>query len=610
MDSAYNCTLRVLVVDADPLRRDRLIGKLRQRFQDVFAAEGQGPQLLEDAQHKVLALRCHAAVVVPALAEAAGWEVELDRLAVWLAPAGIVICALRPDDRLAFLAGRRGMEYVRYNDPPSDLCAAVEACGRQGCRCQLRVSWPHEDFAATVAQKLKKQPDEVRLEHLHDLVGRIFPQAESVELTLLETLRGTALIGPAVWRAVVLLASERLPLTEARRIPKVLKIGPGEEIAREVRNYRRYVDGWLLQNRQAWLERHARLWHLGAVTYAFLGVSPQEMVPFRQFYLHSQAPEVLEVLRQLFTETCRNWYQKEERQHIEGVRLFELYDEPLRLQKRMEDRLDTASAALTFPGIPRPLPNPALWALDVGRRSVSEHITTCITHGDLHSDNFFVDRSRQAWLIDFEHTGPSHALRDFVELEADLKLRLTAVSPVDLSALAALEHSLLLGEALTDGLIPAAAVAGSPHLLKAFQVVAGLRHLAHIATGVTSLREYQHTLLYETLFMATLSRLHPHVRERALCSAALIAEHLRNGAGPPPAREALPRLELDALPRQPQPEAAARLEAYQSYLRICQQSLEIQQSVYNGQPPPELQEDIQHILAEERRAGEALHALR
>ncbi len=57
-------------------------------------------------------------------------------------------------------------------------------------------------------------------------------------------------------------------------------------------------------------------------------------------------------------------------------------------------------------------------------------------------------------------------------------------------------------------------------------------------------------------------------------------------------------------------EAAARLEAYQSYLRICQQSLEIQQSVYNGQPPPALQEGIQHILAEERRAGEALHALR
>ena len=77
-----------------------------------------------------------------------------------------------------------------------------------------------------------------------------------------------------------------------------------------------------------------------------------------------------------------------------------------------------------------------------GKGQVFDSLTTCVAHGDLHADNFFVDSTHMTWLIDFEHTGRTHALRDFVELEADIKLRLSAYPDDDLGGLAALERGL------------------------------------------------------------------------------------------------------------------------------------------------------------------------
>jgi len=50
---AYNCQLRVLVVEANPLRRTTLINKLRHQFSAVFAAEGEGEVLLAEAARLV-----------------------------------------------------------------------------------------------------------------------------------------------------------------------------------------------------------------------------------------------------------------------------------------------------------------------------------------------------------------------------------------------------------------------------------------------------------------------------------------------------------------------------------------------------------------------------
>ena len=60
---AYNCMLRVLVVEANPLRRTTLINKLRHQFSAVYAAEGAGEALLEDSERLVREACCHVAVV-------------------------------------------------------------------------------------------------------------------------------------------------------------------------------------------------------------------------------------------------------------------------------------------------------------------------------------------------------------------------------------------------------------------------------------------------------------------------------------------------------------------------------------------------------------------
>jgi hypothetical protein len=609
--SEYNCQLRVLVVESNPIRRNSLLKKLQRRFPDVYAADGEGDALVRDARQQVDARRCHVAVIVPEADDPTDPLTDLNALMNLLAPAGIVICAIRPDDRLAFMAGRLAMEYVRYEDPPSELWAAVEARGRQNCQCHLQVQWPQEELAANVASKLKMDEGEVTAEHLYDLLGRMFPDAGRVTLRPLPALTTTTLIASAVRRSVVLWASEQHPMAETERIPKAIKIGPVDEIELEVRNYQRYVDGWLLQNRQARMENHARLWHLGAITYTFLGLTPNDMVPFRSFYLKRSAREILLVLRQLFLETCRNWYTKE-RNVVTGMRLFELYDTPLQLQTRLEERADTVNAHQSFPDVPFPLPNPALWALDVGRRADSQPVTTAITHGDLHCDNFFVDRSRQAWLIDFGQTGPGHALRDFVELEADIKLRLTPFHPSENPALVALERALLAPTTINGPILPPPELAGDQRLRKVFQVITGLRHLASQATGVVDATEYYQALLYETLFMGTLRRLHDSVRDRARLSAALVAERLKQppeAAASPPA---VPQFTADHLRGLAHHDAAQQLITHGHYVQSCLDALNAQGCVYNSDDslPPVLVEQVRHLEREIDRTTRVLQTLK
>jgi len=65
------------------------------------------------------------------------------------------------------------------------------------------------------------------------------------------------------------------------------------------------------------------------------------------------------------------------------------------------------------------LPNPLHWLA----RDEATVMPVCrsITHGDLQADNILMNDAGDCWLIDFYRTYPSHILRDFVELETDIK---------------------------------------------------------------------------------------------------------------------------------------------------------------------------------------------
>jgi len=154
-------------------------------------------------------------------------------------------------------------------------------------------------------------------------------------------------------------------------------------------------------------------------------------------------------------------------------------------------------------------------------------------------------------------------------------------------------------------LLPVPALVEQPRSLKAFQVIAGLRHLACQATGITGQREYLEALLYETRFMATLRRLHPDVQQRALLSAALIARALRaNGhRAPAPAL----RLNVAGLAALSPTETFHTIEQHRRYLQTCLDSVSIQSRVY-AEPPAEagpLQRQIHAALihTEQLRQG-------
>ncbi len=598
-----NNRLRVLVVEDDPRQRLATVENLRQHDFEVHVAEGEGEALMASAHQQLMEHYCHVVVVNARLIGPVGLldptSFDLGRR---LAPAGVVLYSADRDDRIAYLAGWHRMGYVRASDSPRTLAESVR---RQADQRQVRIDWPHEGFNRDIAQALRMKPEHLQSQDLVDLLGRLFPKAVAVELKLMPGMNDTAQNPAAtpVRRAMVLWTQERRQYTNYLT-PKVTKISTRDRIEREVANYTAHVESQIKQNRQARLEGHALLWHIGACAYEFLGVAPDDIQPFRQFYAQKDAETILEVLRMLFLQTCEVWYVTE-RQVVSGENLYARYNSVLDLDEHLK-RVEQGEYRLRFPGVAGDLPNPALWVLREGRQQVFDSLTTCIAHGDLHGDNFFVDNTHMTWLIDFEHTGRAHALRDFVELEADIKLRLSAYPDDDLGGLAALERSLLAARSVGDLLVPAPAVVADPGLLKTFQVLAGLRHLACQATGVADITEHLHALLYETLFMATLRRLRENVRRRALLSAALIVDRLTAPGGLRDRfQTAVPRLDTALLDQQPPAEALPVVRDHLQHLAQCYRCAELQKKLYGGLALPEgLRRGLEQLNEEGRHARE------
>lgn len=596
--------LRVLVVEQDDMRRTATVENLRQYGFEVHVAIGRDEALVVEAQRMLLEHFCHVVVLDSSLlADGVRQDPASIDLARLFHPAGVVVHGINSDERVAYVAGWHRMGYAQSTDSPAKMAEIIRS---QADMRQVRIDWPHDRFNEEIAVALKMKPERLLHQDLADLLGRLFPKAIAVDLKpmpAMEALDPDQAATP-VRRAMVLFTQERRPYTHYLT-PKVTKISSRDRIEREVHNYEMFVDSRLKQDRQARLESNALLWHIGAIAYAFVGVSVDDVMPFQQFYLQEDSDVVLTVLRSLFLDTCETWYQ-DERQIEQDANLYEYYNYALEMDQHLT-RLNQVDPRLTFPGVPDTLPNPALWVTREGKRLTFEQLTTCIAHGDLHGDNFFVDSSKMTWLIDFEQTGRTHALRDFVELECDIKLRLTTYPAQDLSGLVALERSLLAARSLDDMLIPLPEVAADPHLHKTFQVVAGLRHLAALATGITAIAEYEHALLYESLFMATLTRIRDEIKTRALLSAALTVERLTTSTGLLGRVRTIPHFDPESLNDLKTEEAIAEVEHRLQYLYACYQCADQQKKQYTRHPLASTLEEGLIALGEE---GNRLSATR
>jgi hypothetical protein len=141
----------------------------------------------------------------------------------------------------------------------------------------------------------------------------------------------------------------------------------------------------------------------------------------------------------------------------------------------------------------------------------------------LHGRNILVNSDGGYWLIDFARVDQTHALRDFVELETDIKFNL--MNDAYLMELYRYEHALLMPGLFTEK-VPAIDFPSSS-VDKSYKVISALRQIAADSLAQEGgMREYYEALLFNTLKILHLRHIQPCKKEHALLSASLLSMRL------------------------------------------------------------------------------------
>lgn len=340
-----------------------------------------------------------------------------------------------------------------------------------------------------------------------------------------------------------------------------VKFGPQTSIDRESENYANYVRHFIPNSTR--LEHETVLFSgIGGLVYTFVGDNVKSIDTLRKYYQDRSVAnaQLCHTLDQLFSKTCEMWYTAgPNAADQKPTRLDILYREYLSLnhpskvnkladecQKLLQNRLSPLKSLKsdkiqmdlgdgTLLDLPNPLPLCLTSSTTQKRKTtktprggrffpiVSEFT---ITHGDLHAGNVIVNDGR-TWLIDFYKTGPGHVLRDFAELESDIKFNLFEG---DFRERYELETALLGSQRWTDPIILDNPTEPQTRALAAIKQV---RMLAGKLTGVREMREYYGALLFYALKAiggytsgSAISHDQRLNQSHALLSAALICQQL------------------------------------------------------------------------------------
>lgn len=394
-----------------------------------------------------------------------------------------------------------------------------------------RLSLPEPDTDEAVARDIEEILR--RLFHSHNPGD---PVVRHITLTSILPAPARTAASPARSSALVLRAQPQFGDGGLGRA-QVIKLGPRADIEAEAQHHRAFVER-LATNCYAQLEEVAYARRVGGLRYAFIGATDlAHVVPFSEYYYAYPADEVVDCLQRFFSLTYHNILQAKESVTQYDLRrdyANALHLTPDKLMKALDylpaDTL--AQAEIRLPGIEsNSILNPVQWAMagDAFRPFVREKAWVAWGHGDLHSHNLLVDHTGNGWLIDCARADKGHILRDFVELETDIKFSLLPTT--DLGMLWIFEMGLLKPARLSETPPPLENLP-KPDVQKAYAVVGGLRALAYELIGVDfDMREYYQALFYQTLNVIRLKlsqrRARPPTKDyHPLLAAALIAERL------------------------------------------------------------------------------------
>lgn len=388
-----------------------------------------------------------------------------------------------------------------------------------------------EEVAEDVNWSMAERPStKILAPQVRDLFGKLFVEARSLYVSKLKPgLTGAAVVHvKPTWNQGVGRAY-------------VAKVGRKDKVETERRHYKANVERFLTGNSVAQADvRYSR--HLGTLLYNFAESQGVALKEFDEFYLRSEPNQIIDSLKELFTQTYHYWFDNPERTLAD---LPSLYYEAFQLdRKKLIGRIQIVLPELNpeaemiqlTPGEEAVL-NPIAW-LDRHQTECVIQVHKCITHGDLTGRNIMVDEAGKCWLIDFYRTYKSHNLRDFVILESDIKYRL--MSLLSLTDFLHLEEALL--EADRQGQLPILPPSFSRNAHKAAQVIYALRQMAlKYASSFNTKKEearkeYLLSQLMGTLNVVRLRHISENRKLQAMHSAVMLCEELDTLAGRPSAK--------------------------------------------------------------------------
>jgi ActR/RegA family two-component response regulator len=544
------CTKRLLVVENDPAWRGDHVKNLTEWGYDVYVAQGFGAELLDDARRQAANHRCHLALVdLRLLDDDDRNDTSGLRLVSEIKPTASIIFSGYGDRPTVVdaLKRRDAWDFVGKEEGPRRLQQALVDVLSDAFRSGTTIQWHEQHTPADILHKLGLYDAAIPSEEPEEVLNNLYPIEKAAKVALkpvTEYYRSPGNTTPFE-RSEVFIAST-LGADGRWHKEEIVKLAPRQKIQDEIDNYRSYVEHYLPHHRAARIEdsKHSViLWDLGAIRYTNIAIENRQ--PLRQWYAKSQPEAVIAAFDDLFRKTLGMWYN--EPSPKQSGCMFDYYEKTIpKLGPRLSSYPETPGK-LTFPDIAPRLRNPVLWASKHREQSSFVSRWNTYTHGDLHSDNIFVDGFAQTCVIDYESSGPGHFLRDIVELEADIRLRLLPLVASDLRYAFALDLLLLAQERPEQPPAWSRICAADPEmefeLRKAFDIIAALRQLAHQVTHFEQMDEYYWALLMETLISVV--RNYPDwkdqeaaalARERALLSAALLCERLArwNKTWPPP----------------------------------------------------------------------------